>query len=580
MHQDFVLPDGWSKDEGALFGDRGNGFKYGWNCTTLVDRGNFRVFQVENPSITNTAARYLHKSCHPFFNNPDRSAPYKYPWRNRSIWQIEVPNGVYNVKTTHSRDGKNYVDLHGCMIEHQRLTTDSQEYPDGTVMNTEVEVLDGYLTVEGIYKESTGDQFDCYGLSLIEIEKVYDRYPNSFMVGSQDPYWQLELKKTEDIGLVSVSLPRGNDCHYWWAWRGSKCPDTRPWGWFDSDLSNTGFIVGVSDRPDRKGTECARKWYAGGSSTSTNTVHIDCKGATGKYVYIKLPGKDRALHINSVVVHKALPESDPDDYVCYGVIPREQTETAPEFMVVQDPDDPIFYSTCYVREKRVKWVGLEITPQIPPWHYNGKCIGCDSYERNLNTGDDKLHTLRWNITKNCVNCHLEKYPSEKPDPMKWVRSYNNTSCQDGKNDCSENNCIKSLYLIGRGRDNDIMDEEECQWAASRDSECSNHVIWHESRKDCFCYRKKSCCRGSCTYRSYTGRTLFELVSEPPLKVCDSPYVKSADGKMCCPATCSVDGTNYCGVDGRNCYDKVKSGLCCKTSLVKSCINHGPPCLMS
>ena len=41
---------------------------------------------------------------------------------------------------------------------------------------------------------------------------------------------------------------------------------------------------------------------------------------------------------------------------CYGVEARtHHDESAPEFIVSLDPADPIFYSTCYVRERAVEF---------------------------------------------------------------------------------------------------------------------------------------------------------------------------------------------------------------------------------
>lgn len=600
-------PEGYLIEQGELYGRKEGSHTYGWSCSehpgpdptvgcekncighTHRSRQNFRAMDGENPTPENTLLRWAHHSCHPYFStNSDNEPPYKYKNKNRSRWEIEVSNGVYKVITTHAyyRTPTREVRVGGCMIENIRPSESKNEYSTAEVealggyvtLETEVEVLDGRLTFEGT-SASTSRQFDCYGINTMELEMVYTKWEPSFLQGSKNAWWQMELTKKEAIGLIKIKLPDWGGCNSWWAFRGTKCLEERARGWFDTDKANTGMIIGVSNSSDRKGHECGRIDLA-----DDDDVRMDCKGVIGQYVYIKYPGNDRSISLRSVEVHKAMPDSDPadDEYVCYGVRPKlELPPTKPEYIVVQDPEDPKFYSTCYVREKNITWIALDKPSEIKPWSFNGQCIDCKNYQKNSKLSSDRLHTIRWKMSEECVDCWAETVPTEEVNPQEWVHAYSSKYCESSKNDCPTDTCVKRLYIEGRTEDNIVMDGEECNLIASQDGECSNTVIWRPSSRICECYKKKSCCR-DCTpiISSRGGYDIFELQGSPPNSACTGGNTTlSEDKTMCCSASCIVDGTNYCGTANSDCNRKVKSGMCCKGGLQKSCLDHGAPCMV-
>jgi hypothetical protein len=104
--------------------------------------------------------------------------------------------------------------------------------------------------------------------------------------------------------------------------------------------------------------------------------------------------------------------SDPEDtVVCYGIEAQVHKDSStPEYVVSNDPSDPIFYSTCYVRERAIDFdpphgsesslageAEVEDAPDSgstfvsqsavagkvakPQWKYNNKCLDCDSFDR-------------------------------------------------------------------------------------------------------------------------------------------------------------------------------------------------------
>ena len=73
---DMPVPVGYLKDSGALFGDRGNGYVYGWSCD-LEALGDYRD---RNDAHTRESSLII----------PDRSQNCA-----TETWNIEVPNGDY-----------------------------------------------------------------------------------------------------------------------------------------------------------------------------------------------------------------------------------------------------------------------------------------------------------------------------------------------------------------------------------------------------------------------------------------------------------------------------------------------------
>jgi hypothetical protein len=428
------LPAGWYNDEGDLYGDRGNGQEYGWrNCKPTVGRNS----AVKPATINSTYLTNIQRQCS---NGKVRS------------WELKVPNGVYKVMTQHDRARvqSNSLTVRGCSVENVRVTSRSRISEPAFLYN-KVEVLDGKLTLFADFRSSVvsprptvyGD--GCNILSALSVERIADRLDDAWLPVSQDPWWQQDLGKSTAVGLVTITVPGAtgdgkDDCRSWWLYKGNRCaspawvdPTTgtsvdkvpytqnqvRELGWFDTSgtrAGKEGAIVSVSD------TKCTGTSCPGGTVCSTVTkvtvcsntaricpMHVDCHGATGRYLRIQLPGNDRIIEFNSVQVNKAHPEGDENTMVCYGVEARTRTETDPEYVISEDPEDPIFYSTCYIRNKNITFLPTGEPEKVvkPRWHFNGQCLDCENFHESLLGFNYSLYGAhRWKFDSNgqCVDC--------------------------------------------------------------------------------------------------------------------------------------------------------------------------------
>lgn len=123
--------------------------------------------------------------------------------------------------------------------------------------------------------------------------------------------------------------------------------------------------------------------------------------------------------------------TDDDTVVCYGVEAQVAADTStPEYVISHDPEDSIFYSTCYVRERSV---GFEPPPggqalakgdfsagdnestvynsaigsTSTEWKANGACLSCSSYASNKGVSrDDSQAPPRWTVNDEnaCRSC--------------------------------------------------------------------------------------------------------------------------------------------------------------------------------
>jgi hypothetical protein len=276
--------------------------------------------------------------------------------------------------------------------------------------------------------------------------------------------------------------------------------------------------------------------------------------------------------------------------VCYSLLPRTATDVIPEYVVSLDPEDPIFYSTCYLREKNIEFEGYTYDPNadnsttkntnsFAPWRFYDKCISCN--DQLLNTRSDLIP--KWTLSPVCINCDIE--PANNPVvPDTWVQVRNSAIC-DGyggtwsvaaHHNCTAVNftCVKQLYPRGKPT---YVRPEDCIVLARRDPECSNYVMSRVNATattyTCFCYKKMACCN-NCSPKASTSFDLYELTPTPADPTC-ATGVKSSDGVACCSASCGAGGCKT-GVGALT-----NIGFCCKdaTCIKRSCKTYGPPCLL-
>jgi len=338
--------------------------------------------------------------------------------------------------------------------------------------------------------------------------------------------------------------------------------------------------------------------------------YVDCKGAIGQYVWVYLPGQQRSL-VFDVKVYRSKPDIPLDRQnttkVCYGVEAHPQTATDPEFTIVTDPEDPMFYSTCYAREKNITWLGAALTSSAPVgrWRFNEHCLDCATYHHNAQTLDPSAIPAPWKTADGqCANCdHESTPPAIAKTLLPWKLTWKGY-CDTDKQTCGPTapSCLKEVAMGGRssveGDDwtQRIMSDVDCQILVERDPECQpiaqyGRQWWDGTRfvewkRSCMCWRKSACC-GKCTPWSWDvpheGSEIYSVeTSVAPNPTCASG-IKSSDNKMCCGSYCKgTTGASVCGWSTAqwNCYQGVSGGGgCCENNTVQLCTAGGFPCLL-
>lgn len=109
-----------------------------------------------------------------------------------------------------------------------------------------------------------------------------------------------------------------------------------------------------------------------------------------------------------------------DAFVCYGVEARAHKDAStPEFIISKDPADPIFYSTCYVRE-----FAIEFLP--PPGSRDGLFKGSFLAEANTTSEvyndalKDESFKREWDFNGACLECSDYHANSLRAGPSIWT----------------------------------------------------------------------------------------------------------------------------------------------------------------
>jgi len=246
-----------------------------------------------------------------------------------------------------------------------------------------------------------------------------------------------------------------------------------------------------------------------------------------------------------------------DARVCYGLVPRQPNNTHASYSVTDDPEDPVFYATCFV--KKPQWTfdlslntsGVAVAPIPPAWAFADKCVDCMEWKSSQVT--NIIPT--WNLPETCVNCETAALPPIPDFPGSLIsRGSKCDGSYDGKtiwnfhnvsSACAKKRCVKTLSLVGV---NDIR-ADECIAKARADPECSEFVQYQGNVKlnwweqtGCECFVKDSCC-GTCVpadadfrnweWNIYSTKTQTQTTGDPAC----ANGVKSLDGVYCCSASC-------------------------------------------
>ena len=275
--------------------------------------------------------------------------------------------------------------------------------------------------------------------------------------------------------------------------------------------------------------------------------------------------------------------ASPDRYVCYGVYGKVSTETEDQYSLAKDPNDPVFYSTCYVRYSGNMFPGYENTlvskSEKGPWKWNDKCLTCDSQQSAVNASS----APRWEVADICVNCDRVPAEPKKSDKLVPVLVEAYTRC-DGyavtwnsykHHTCATNRtCQMQLLPVGRALDKDAITLEECSMMVQRDTRCSNtfSFLARGGINRCYCYNSDPCCLNCSRIRTF-NYDVYELktVADP---TCETG-VLSKDLKACCSGSC---GAGNCLPTNNGTVAAV--GFCCSAGITRSCDVASPPCLVT
>jgi len=295
----------------------------------------------------------------------------------------------------------------------------------------------------------------CHALQSISVKKVRDGIIKSWLPASKNPWLQVSLNESAAVGVVRIQTDDITHISSRWLFQGNSrlafktqpsiapgvtsddcdsdsnghsnqgcSPDyekSTVMGEWD-DRQSTGARVGVSDEPC-EGTVCPLQtcgWiFKQHASISHGTYSVtqkpyywvDCKGATGKYIYVQLPGDTRILDLK-LKAHRDKPVADfegkkptEDTLVCHGLVGRQADTVEPEYVTTDDPLDPKFYSTCFVRTPVISWIGLGSKPtKISRWKYDNECLSCGDYEKYERDDIPDKVAPNWHASDQCQNC--------------------------------------------------------------------------------------------------------------------------------------------------------------------------------
>merc|ERR1712000_79744 len=215
-------------------------------------------------------------------------------------------------------------------------------------------------------------------------------------------------------------------------------------------------------------------------------------------------------------------------HVCVGIKSRRPAETAEGHHIAEDPRDPMWYSTCFIPKKIITFDTDAPAPRRVPlrWRYADHCVDCElAYNNSFVANRQPV----WKVADKCVDCdkHFDtksvpEYNYTAPDPewtlvkkdtgcdeiwsdfSKFGEKYNNASNMHtcGTKYASPNQSITCLKRVTAwGNDVSRQGQRICAFAAARDAECSETVLYQTNYfAQCFCWRKDACC-GKCSQRT-------------------------------------------------------------------------------
>lgn len=174
-------------------------------------------------------------------------------------------------------------------------------------------------------------------------------------------------------------------------------------------------------------------------------IRADCKGARGD-VKITLFGKDRIADFTTRVNRNQIMQSmGTGKAVCYGLEGRPTSTTSPEYLISDDPYDPVYYSSCYSRQKQITFITPDWveTPPTLTWRYESKCLDCASYN-HISANQSAFYVPNWVTSDVCTNCDLEN------GYVSWAYdySYSNETSSAAASDALDSKMLAVIAVVG------------------------------------------------------------------------------------------------------------------------------------
>lgn len=304
-------------------------------------------------------------------------------------------------------------------------------------------------------------------------------------------------------------------------------------------------------------------------------------------------------------------EAFPNAWVCVMVQPRYATTTRDKFTTTDDPDDPVWYSTCYEVNEIKQFIGFDVNvtfnADIPTDYLVGRCISC---------GDAKLwsnehYAPKWTLDT-CKYCERD-FPNVVPVAPHFSRvqqgAYEgtdsmNANCVAPANaagftgpDAGSDFCIiyHNQYhpLLESNGDLSIYwsfpsffrRPEQCAAYMAQQAECSQWVFHGpQGWQGCRCVRNHACCLANFRADDASGwyeGALYDSRPSTPDPTCSGPKsLKSADNQACCYQG-TTNGCSTVGGCTTTTWPRPDGNMCRKDLIApeRKCSQYGPPCML-
>jgi len=218
--------------------------------------------------------------------------------------------------------------------------------------------------------------------------------------------------------------------------------------------------------------------------------------------------------------HKPEPKTD-NQLVCYAVEARASDATKPEFVISTDPEDPIFYSSCYVRERNIEWVAPVVPPPPPPLpqsHFSNMCLDCASFETNRQPSNSMMVPPVWTVSKHCTSCD----GNVKTDLIE-----DNNNAKDVEDDCPTTSTTATTTSTTTYTGTTIVTTPPSITTTATDTTTTIYNVANVN-----CVEEQSPCTAACEVGSQRNYTMIQ-VSEAKGRACVGP-TDCKPGNGLCP----------------------------------------------